>query len=93
MRFLHTSQACLILAFVDRSETHERERLAGLLRQMRAEAGLRQTDLARKLGQPQSYVSRFESAEQRLDLLELKAICEALGMSIKELVRRFEGDA
>ena len=72
--------------------TSERERLANLLRQLRTDAGLRQVDLAEKLGQPQSYVSRFESAEQRLDLIELKAISEALGITLMDLVRRFERD-
>jgi transcriptional regulator with XRE-family HTH domain len=68
----------------------ERERLAELLRQMRAEADLRQIDLAAKLGEPQSYVSRYESGEQRLDLIELNAICKAVGVTLTELVRRFE---
>lgn len=76
-----------------RNMTHERNRLANLLRQIRTEAGLRQVDLAEKLGQPQSYVSRFESAEQRLDLIELKAICEALGTTLSDLAHRFEGGA
>ena len=58
---------------------------------MRIEAGLRQVDLADRLGQPQSYVSRFESAEQRLDLCELKFICDALGTSLLSMVQRFEG--
>ncbi len=70
---------------------HERERLAKLLRQLRTESKFRQVDLADRLGQPQSYVSRYESAEQRVDLVELKAICRALGITLVELVRRFEG--
>ena len=75
-----------------RDITSERERLANLLRKIRVAAGLRQVDLAERLRQPQSYVSRFESAEQRVDLPELKAICEALGISLVELIQRFEGD-
>lgn len=70
---------------------HDRERLAQLLRTLRTEAGLRQIDLAEKLGEPQSYVSKYEAAEQRLDLMELKAICEALGVTLLDLVKRFEG--
>jgi transcriptional regulator with XRE-family HTH domain len=70
--------------------THDRERLAELLRQLRVEAKLRQVDMAAKLDEPQSYVSRYESGEQRLDLIELRRICNVLGMSLAELVERFE---
>lgn len=67
-----------------------RERLQALLRQIRAEAGLRQSDLAQRLGQPQSFVSKYESGERRLDLLEIRDICTAVGISLQEFVRRFE---
>ena len=54
------------------------------------DAGLKQTDLAQQLGQSQSFVSKYESGERRLDLLELRQICEALGVSLLEFVRQFE---
>jgi transcriptional regulator with XRE-family HTH domain len=69
-----------------------RTRLLGLLRRVRVEARLRQVDLAKKLRQPQSFVSKYESAERRLDLLELRQVCAAVGISLPEFVRRFEGD-
>ena len=62
-----------------------------LLRRLRTEAGLRQKDLADRLGQPQSFVSKYESGERRLDLIELRQICRAMGMPFEEFVRRFEG--
>ncbi len=65
--------------------------LLGLLRQIRTEAGLRQVDLARRLRQPQSFVSKYESGERRLDLLELQQVCSALGISLGDFVKRFEG--
>ncbi|MBI3664333.1 MAG: helix-turn-helix transcriptional regulator [Acidobacteria bacterium] len=65
--------------------------LRELLRQVRVEAGLRQGDLARILKQSQSFVSKYESGERRLDLLELQQICKAVGVSLEEFVRRFEG--
>lgn len=70
--------------------THERERLSQLLRQLRVNANMRQVDMASKLDEPQSYVSRYESAEQRLDLIELRRICKVLGISLAELVEKFE---
>ena len=69
----------------------ERQRLISLLREIRIDAGLRQEDLAKKLKQSQSFVSKYESGERRLDLLELEQICKAAGMTLSEFVRRFEG--
>lgn len=61
-----------------------------LLRQLRSDAGLRQSELAQRLGRPQSYVSKYEAGERRLDILELRDICDAVGVPLQELVRRFE---
>lgn len=60
---------------------------------MRLDAGLRQADLARKLRQPQSFVSKYESGERRIDILELREICMALGVSLSEFVRRWENES
>jgi transcriptional regulator with XRE-family HTH domain len=70
--------------------TSEQHRLRALLRQIRVEAGLKQADLAVKLKQSQSFVSKYESGERRLDLLELRAICAAVGISLTEFVQKFD---
>jgi transcriptional regulator with XRE-family HTH domain len=67
------------------------QRFLALLRAKRRDAGLRQADLARRLGQPQSFVSKYECGERRLDVLELRHICEALGLSLVDFVRELEG--
>jgi len=41
------------------------------LRQARRDAGLTQEEVARRLGKPQSYVSKCESGERRVDVVEL----------------------
>lgn len=69
---------------------NEREKLRDLIRRARLDAGLRQVDVARRLGQPQSFVSKYESGERRLDLLELRRVCHAVGLSLEEFVRKFE---
>jgi len=61
-----------------------------LLREIRQEAGLRQQDLATRLGEPQSFVSKYESGERRLDVLELRQITAALGVPLVEFIRRLE---
>ncbi len=51
------------------------------LREARKRAGLTQVELAGRLGEPQSFISKYERGERRLDLLEVRAICEAIGVS------------
>lgn len=57
---------------VDTIRTKEYADFVGKLRQARLDAGLRQIDVAKKLKRTQSYVSRVEVGEQRLDILELQ---------------------
>lgn len=64
--------------------------LSALLCSLRNEAHLRQVDLAHRLGKPQSFVSKYESGERRLDVLELSDICAALSISLSEVVERLE---
>jgi transcriptional regulator with XRE-family HTH domain len=73
-----------------RNSPAQQRELQALLRQVRAEAGLRQADLAQRLGQPQSFVSKYESGERRLDVLELRTICLAIGISLEEFAARLE---
>ena len=68
------------------------KRLLELLREKRVDAGLRQSELARRLGQPQSFVSKYESGERRLDVLELRQICQALGITLVDFVTDLESD-
>jgi transcriptional regulator with XRE-family HTH domain len=70
--------------------TTDHKKLQRLLKQVRLGAGLRQEDLAELLGKPQSFVSKFEKGDRRLDLVELRQICQAVGISLTEFVKRFE---
>ncbi|MFA6077461.1 MAG: helix-turn-helix transcriptional regulator [Candidatus Paceibacterota bacterium] len=46
------------------------------LKKARVEAGLAQQDVADKLGKPQSFISKIESGERRLDVAEMKKFAE-----------------
>jgi transcriptional regulator with XRE-family HTH domain len=62
--------------------------LITLLRQIRVEANLTQLQVAERLGHAQSYVSKYETGEQRLDLIELDAICAAVGVPLLKFIER-----
>ena len=64
--------------------------LRQVLKSIRTDAGLTQQQLAERLGVPQSFISKYESGERRLDLVELRDICKALGISLSAFVKRFE---
>jgi len=70
--------------------TVDHKRLLVLLRQIRLDAGLRQIDVAKRLKEPQAFVSRYETGERRLHLLELREVCRAVGISLKDFVNEFE---
>lgn len=65
----------------------EYQALLVLLREARAKAALSQSELAAKLHRPQSWVSKVEIGERRLDLEELRQVCEALDLDLVKLVR------
>lgn len=58
----------------------EYRRLRGVLRQLREEAELTQTEVANRLRMPQSFVSKYEAGDRRLDMIELRHVLDALGV-------------
>ena len=62
--------------------------LCTLLRQLRQEAGLTQVDVAQRLDVPQSFVSKYESGERRLDVIELRHVAEAIGTTLEIVISR-----
>ncbi len=64
--------------------------LQDLLKEMRLVAGLTQVELSNLLNRPQSYVSKYESGERRLDLTEVRNITIFCGSNLKELVDLLE---
>ena len=64
--------------------------LLSILRLAREEAELTQIQLADRLEETQSFVSKCERGERRLDLIELRIWCAALGLPLAEFVSRLE---
>jgi len=54
------------------------QRLRLTLAEARKEAGLTQFALGRRLKRPQSYVSKYETGERRLDVVEFVEVARAL---------------
>lgn len=64
--------------------------LVDCLKEARRRADITQVQLAEKLDTDQSYVSKYERAERRVDLIEVRAICSALGITLIDFIETFE---
>lgn len=71
-------------------EDAKRDVISTLVKTVRLDAGLTQVQLADRLGQAQSVVSKLESGERRLELGELISICEACGIRIVDFAARLQ---
>ncbi len=68
-------------------QTKEYARFIEKLHKARLEASLKQIEVAKKLKRPQSYISRVESGEYRLDILEVKRFAKIYGKSVDYFVK------
>jgi len=64
--------------------------LQNMLKDLRKDANLTQLELAGLLDKPQSYVSKYESGERRLDLIEIREIVTCCQSSLKKFVVEFD---
>jgi transcriptional regulator with XRE-family HTH domain len=55
-----------------------------MLYQLRVSNGFRQIDVAKLLNVPQSFISKIESGERRIDLIELRTILNCFHTDITE---------
>ena len=62
------------------------QRLRELLTNARIDAGLTQGGLASRLTMAQSFVSRYETGERRLDVVELMWVCDKLAVDVHQLI-------
>lgn len=70
--------------------SRKHEHFRKLLADARRSAGLTQVALAKKLGRPQSFVSKFESGERRLDVIEFLDVARALAVDPARIINELE---
>ncbi len=72
--------------------SHLYHQVIGRLRSKREGKGVTQVQLADKLGVNQNFISKIETCDRRLDLIELRQICQVLGLSFVDFVAEVERD-
>jgi transcriptional regulator with XRE-family HTH domain len=60
-----------------------------LMRELRIQKGMTQAELSSALGMAQSFVSKYEMGERRLDFVEVDKICEVLGFDLPNFVAAY----
>lgn len=68
----------------------ETQLLIGFLRDLRVKADLTQAQLSTRLGRRQSFVSDVERGQRRLDILQLRDFCAAVGTTLPKFVAAYE---
>lgn len=61
-----------------------------MLEKYRQDNKLTQTELATKLDRPQSYISKYENGERRLDVVEFLEIAKVLKINISTFFKELE---
>jgi transcriptional regulator with XRE-family HTH domain len=67
--------------------TRQYQKVTKALREAREAAGLTQAEVAKKLGVYASFVSKVESGERRVDVVELSQICRVYGVELVAFLR------
>ena len=62
------------------------ELVKSALIEQRKAAGMTQSEVAEKLGRPQSYIAKVEGGERRIDVVELSELAGAIGLDMHALV-------
>jgi len=59
------------------------------IKEIRVNRNLKQIELAKKLKKPQSFVSKYETGERKLDFVEISEICKACGITIETFAKLY----
>lgn len=66
------------------------KRLCELLIAQRHKAGLTQAEVAKKLRRHQPFIANIESGQRRVDVIELMAIGEVIGLDVGKIIRELK---
>lgn len=69
--------------------SHHYQIFRSLLVSAREKSGLTQVQIAESLGKPQSFISKYERGERRLDFPEFIELAEILGINIEDFVNLY----
>lgn len=69
--------------------TQRHQEFIAFIASVRKAANITQVELAERLGKPQSFVSKVERGERRLDVIEFCELAEALGQDPAKLLKEF----
>lgn len=69
---------------LDYRDSKTQQLAQAILKSYRKSASMTQSDLAKKLATPQSFVSKYESGERILNISEIRIVCSVLGRSLVE---------
>ena len=61
-----------------------------VLKRMRVESGMTQAQCSAALGRPQSFMSDVERGVRRLDMVQLRDLCQVLGSDLIGFTQSFE---
>lgn len=61
-----------------------------VLKRMRVESGMTQAQCSAALGRPQSFMSDVERGVRRLDMVQIRDLCQVLGVDLESFVESFE---
>lgn len=86
MRLLIISEAAVKKSIF----TREYAQLIDYLIAARCRNNLNQVDVGKRLGKPQSFVSKYERRERRLDVVEFVKICKVIGIDPCRVIRKVE---
>lgn len=70
------------------SSIHSKEykQLIERLIKARKDAGMTQFEVSKLLGKPQSYISKIETSQRRIDILEIKALIKIYGFDLSKVL-------
>lgn len=70
--------------------TEKYQTFLSLLKELRINANLTQGDVAEALDETQSFISKCERGERRIDVIELRQFCQVIGISLPEFSQLLE---